>query len=146
MMTSTGDASTVIQIGSTGQADFDANNRALNSMVNTYQTNLSQGVIDPNMLDSSEATIKEGVQQQRQLSNGMVHLLALYKEKTTTLAAAKTAISSCIAAAHGFAAQDAAANAAANAAADEEKVKMARSILAAAGITMDHVQRAAAEE
>ena len=103
----------MLQIGSTGLAAFDSNNQALDNMVKTFETGLSQGVIDPNLLNSSEDTIKEGVQQQQQLSNAMVHMLALYKNKTTSLAAAKTVLSNYIAAAHGFAAQDAAAKAAA---------------------------------
>ena len=114
MMTNTAtDASAVLQIGSTGLAAFDSNNQALDNMVKAFETGLSQGVIDPNLLNSSEDTIKEGVQQQQQLSNAMVHMLALYKNKTTSLAAAKTVLSNYIAAAHGFAAQDAAAKAAA---------------------------------
>ena len=125
MMTNTADESAVLQIGSTELAAFDANNRALENMAEIFQTNLSQGVIDPNMLASSEDTIKEGVQQQ--LRNAMVHMHSLYKNKTASLAAAKDAISEIIVAAQESAAQDAAAKAAA----DEENMKFARSILAA---------------
>lgn len=127
MMTNTADESAVLQIGSTELAAFDANNRALENMAEIFQTNLSQGVIDPNMLASSEDTIKEGVQQQQQLRNAMVHMHSLYKNKTASLAAAKDAISEIIVAAQESAAQDAAAKAAA----DEENMKFARSILAA---------------
>ena len=123
----------------TGLSACEANTRTLNELSDRIKGRLSEGEVDMELLASMRPVLDESERQQKLLSNLIVHLMGHHTNKAMARAASQGTLDSCLAVIDGFEVKDRAAEAAA----EEQKMKMATSFLAATGITIDDLQRAA---